>query len=399
MSSCRVIELSRQLDNPTTFSLHLFADKINPMIKIISVVGARPNFMKVAPLHRAFEASGKIESKIVHTGQHYDAKMSDIFFNQLGLPQPHYHLGVGGGSHTYQKANVMLKFEEVLLKEQPDLVLVVGDVNATTATTLVAVKMGIPVAHVEAGLRSGDRKMPEEVNRVVTDAICQYHFITEHSGLVNLARENTLSKGVHFVGNVMIDSLVYFREKAAEGTTLSELGLAAKSYLLTTMHRPHNVDNPEGLKDIVSILQRCASRLPVVFPMHPRTRNNLTKYGLMDQVLAIENLHLLEPQGYLQFLQLMDNARLIVTDSGGIQEETTYLQVPCLTFRDTTERPITVELGTNILMADLNPDTVMEEVDNILEGRAKTGVIPPFWDGHAAERICGILLGELEGNH
>nr|WP_245557453.1 UDP-N-acetylglucosamine 2-epimerase (non-hydrolyzing) [Neolewinella persica] len=369
------------------------------MIKIISVVGARPNFMKVAPLHRAFEASGKIESKIVHTGQHYDAKMSDIFFNQLGLPQPHYHLGVGGGSHTYQKANVMLKFEEVLLKEQPDLVLVVGDVNATTATTLVAVKMGIPVAHVEAGLRSGDRKMPEEVNRVVTDAICQYHFITEHSGLVNLARENTLSKGVHFVGNVMIDSLVYFREKAAEGTTLSELGLAAKSYLLTTMHRPHNVDNPEGLKDIVSILQRCASRLPVVFPMHPRTRNNLTKYGLMDQVLAIENLHLLEPQGYLQFLQLMDNARLIVTDSGGIQEETTYLQVPCLTFRDTTERPITVELGTNILMADLNPDTVMEEVDNILEGRAKTGVIPPFWDGHAAERICGILLGELEGNH
>ncbi len=365
------------------------------MIKILSVVGARPNFMKVAPLHRAFEASGRIESRIVHTGQHYDAKMSDIFFNQLGLPQPHYHLGVGGGSHTYQKANVMLKFEEVLLEEKPDLVLVVGDVNATTATTLVAVKMGIPVAHVEAGLRSGDRKMPEEVNRVVTDAICQYHFITEHSGLVNLARESTLSKGIHFVGNVMIDSLVYFRQKAAEGAILETLGLAPKSYLLTTMHRPHNVDNEAGLQDIVDILKRCAARLPVVFPMHPRTRNNLTKYGLLDEVLTMDNLHLLEPQGYLQFLQLMDNARLIVTDSGGIQEETTFLQVPCLTFRDTTERPITVELGTNILMADLNPDSVLEEVDNILEGRAKTGVIPPLWDGHAAERIRDILLAEL----
>nr|WP_273445922.1 UDP-N-acetylglucosamine 2-epimerase (non-hydrolyzing) [Neolewinella agarilytica] len=365
------------------------------MIKILSVVGARPNFMKVAPLHRAFVASGKIESRILHTGQHYDARMSDIFFNQLGLPEPHHYLGVGGGSHTYQTANVMLKFEEVLREEKPDLVLVVGDVNATVATTMVAVKEGIPVAHVEAGLRSGDRGMPEEVNRVITDGICQYHFITEHSGLVNLARENTLSKGIHFVGNVMIDSLVHFREKAAEGTALKELGLAPKSYLLTTMHRPHNVDNAEGLKDIATILRRSAERLPVVFPMHPRTRNNLTKHGLLDQVLAIPNLHVLEPQGYLQFLQFMDNARLIVTDSGGIQEETTFLQVPCLTFRDTTERPITVELGTNILMADLNPETVMQEVDNILDGRAKTGVVPPLWDGKAAERIAEILIGEL----
>ena len=365
------------------------------MFKIVSVVGARPNFMKVAPLHRAFVASGQIESRIVHTGQHYDARMSDIFFNQLGLPEPHHYLGIGGGSHTYQKANVMLKFEEVLAQEQPDLVLVVGDVNATTATTLVAVKSGIPVAHVEAGLRSGDRKMPEEVNRVVTDAICQYHFITEHSGLVNLARENALSQGIHFVGNVMIDSLVHFREEAAKGRVLEELGLAPKSYMLTTMHRPHNVDNAEGLRDIAAILRRSAASLPVVFPMHPRTRNNLEKFGLLEDVLAIENLHVLEPQGYLQFLQLMDNARLIVTDSGGIQEETTYLQVPCLTFRDTTERPITVELGTNILMADLNPDTVMEEVDKILAGKAKTGIVPPLWDGHAAERITQILIDEL----
>ena len=365
------------------------------MLKILSVVGARPNFMKVAPLHRAFSASDQIESRIVHTGQHYDARMSDIFFNQLGLPEPHHYLGIGGGSHTYQTANVMLKFEAVLAEEQPDLVLVVGDVNATVATTLVAVKQGIPVAHVESGLRSGDRTMPEEVNRVIVDGICQYHFVTEYSGMVNLARENTESKGIHFVGNVMIDSLAHFREEAAGSDILNKLGLEKKSYLLTTMHRPHNVDNAAGLRDIADILRRSAERLPVVFPMHPRTANNLKKHGLYEEVTAIEKLHILEPQGYLQFLHLMDNARLIVTDSGGIQEETTYLQVPCLTFRDTTERPITVELGTNILLADLNPDSVLAEVDNILEGRAKTGVVPQLWDGKAAERITTLLVQTL----
>lgn len=367
------------------------------MLKIISVVGARPNFMKVAPLHRAFEASGQITSRIVHTGQHYDAKMSDVFFNQLGLPEPHHYLGIGGGSHTYQKANVMLKFEEVLSVEKPHLVLVVGDVNATTAATLVAVKMGIPVAHVEAGLRSGDRKMPEEVNRVVTDAICQYHFVTEYSGLVNLGRENTLSKGVHFVGNVMIDSLVYFREKAAQQSVLEDLGLTSKSYVLSTMHRPQNVDNIESLQRIIDILKRCTAKLPVVLPMHPRTANNLKKFDLYDRLEKMPQLHIMEPQGYLQFLQLMDNARLIITDSGGIQEETTFLQVPCLTFRSSTERPITVEIGTNRLMADLNPDTVIEAVDEILSGTEKTGIIPTYWDGKAAERICRILIDELTG--
>lgn len=366
------------------------------MIKILSVVGARPNFMKVAPLHRAFEATGKIDSRIVHTGQHYDARMSDVFFNQLGLPEPHHYLGIGGGSHTYQTANVMLKFEEVLAEEQPDLVLVVGDVNATVATTLVAVKQGTPVAHVESGLRSGDRSMPEEVNRVITDSICQYHFVTEYSGMMNLARENTVSRGIHFVGNVMIDSLIHFRKKAAENDILTQLGLKPKSYLLTTMHRPHNVDQPEGLRDIRSILQQCARRLPVVFPMHPRTVNNLKKHGLYDEVAAIEHLHILEPQGYLEFLHLMDNARLIVTDSGGIQEETTFLQVACLTFRDTTERPITTEIGTNRLMADLDPTTVIAAVDDILEGRTKQGVIPNLWDGRASERIAEILIAEFE---
>ncbi|MEM7573478.1 MAG: UDP-N-acetylglucosamine 2-epimerase (non-hydrolyzing) [Bacteroidota bacterium] len=365
------------------------------MLKILSVVGARPNFMKVAPLHRAFLASGQIDSRIVHTGQHYDAKMSEVFFNQLGLPEPHHYLGIGGGSHAYQQANVMLKFEEVLKEEQPDLVLVVGDVNATAATTLVAVKAGIPVAHVEAGLRSNDRSMPEEINRIVTDSICHYHFVTEHSGLVNLARENTRSRGIHLVGNVMIDSLIHFREKARQKPVLAELDLTPKSYLLTTMHRPHTVDDPTNLRSMISMLRQCAERLPVVFPMHPRTRNNLERYDLWEDLAAIPQLQILEPQGYLQFLQLMDNARLILTDSGGIQEETTYLGVPCLTFRSTTERPITVELGTNILLADLAVDKAMLAVDRILAGTSKQGVVPPLWDGQAAERITAILLQEF----
>ncbi len=365
------------------------------MPKILSVVGARPNFMKVAPLHRAFVNSQRIDSRIVHTGQHYDERMSDVFFNQLGLPKPHHYLGIGGGSHTYQKANVMLKFEEVLAEEKPDLVLVVGDVNATTACTLVAVKQGIPVAHVEAGLRSGDRSMPEEVNRVVTDAICQYHFITEHSGLVNLARENATSKGIHFVGNVMIDSLIHFRQRAKSVTILDTLQLSPKQYMLTTMHRPANVDDAAGLESILEIFEASAQRLPIVFPMHPRTANSFKQHKLTARLEAISNLHILPPQGYLEFLHLMDNARLIITDSGGIQEETTYLQVPCLTFRDTTERPITTELGTNTLMADLDPTKVINALDEILAGRAKRGIIPPLWDGHASERITEILLAEF----
>lgn len=365
------------------------------MLKILSVVGARPNFMKVAPLHRAFVASGHVESKIVHTGQHYDARMSDVFFNQLGLPEPDHYLGVAGGSHTHQKANVMLRFEEVLRAEQPDAVLVVGDVNATVATTLVAVAEGIPVAHVEAGLRSGDRGMPEEVNRVITDSICQYHFVTEQSGLDNLARENTRSRGIHLVGNVMIDSLVHFRRAAANSSVLHELGRRAKEYLLCTMHRPANVDGKRELTAILSMLRRAAERLPIILPLHPRTRQNLERFALLEELHDISDLHVLPPQGYLEFLHLMDNARLILTDSGGIQEETTYLRVPCLTFRSTTERPVTTELGTNVLLADLNPDTALAAMDEVLAGRGKTGVVPPLWDGHAAERIRDILLAEF----
>jgi UDP-N-acetylglucosamine 2-epimerase (non-hydrolysing) len=436
------------------------------MLKILSIVGARPNFMKVAPLHRAFQQFPQVESKILHTGQHYDEKMSDIFFNQLGMPEPHYHLGVGGGSHTWQTANVMLKVEEVLEAEKPDLVLVVGDVNATVACSLVAVKMGIPVAHVEAGLRSGDRTMPEEVNRIITDSIASFLFVTEQSGMVNLAKEGVPDERVFFVGNVMIDSLVHFREKAAgvslEGIIAGTFGVDGfptgmtkkgadgfprrtgtgstgmennrdvdtclptgrdslrewknKAYILMTMHRPHNVDNEQGLRSILQIIADALEHKSVVFPIHPRTENSFKQFGLWDKLILLCNsppkkasssnsqfsilnsqLFILPPQGYLEFLKLMKNAALIITDSGGIQEETTFLQVPCMTFRDSTERPVTVELGTNFLMKDLNPITVKVQMEAILEGKVKKGTIPPLWDGKAAERIAEILV-EHYGN-
>lgn len=365
-------------------------------MKILNIVGARPNFMKIAPLHRAFQAHPKItSSKILHTGQHYDAKMSDIFFNQLELPKPDYYLGIGGGSHTYQKANVMLKFEEILNEDRPDVVLVVGDVNATAACSIVAVKMGIPTVHVEAGLRSGDRTMPEEINRVITDAIVDMLFVTEQSGMIHLAKEGVPDEKVFFVGHVMIDSLIYFREKASKETILEDINVSPKDYILMTMHRPHNVDNEKGLKDIIQVIRNAAIHKQVVFAIHPRTSNNMKKFGLYEELESIEGVTLLGPQGYLQFLKLMDNAALIITDSGGIQEETTYLQVPCMTFRDTTERPVTVDLGTNFLMADLNPETVQIQMESILNGNAKQGAIPPLWDGKASERIANILVRNL----
>ncbi len=374
-------------------------------LKIINIVGARPNFMKVAPLHRAFQQQPDIQSIILHTGQHYDQRMSDIFFNQLQMPEPHYYLGVSGGSHTYNTAHIMLKFEEILQQEQPDLVLVVGDVNSTIACALVAVKMGIPIAHVEAGLRSNDRRMPEEINRILTDSISNFLFVTEQDGLVNLAREGVAQEKVHFVGNVMIDSLVYFREKAKEirlsdilkeaAVNTVEKEIQSNNFALMTMHRPSNVDHRQGLEDILQIIRNTAHHLPVLFPMHPRTRNNLEKFELLDVLNNISNIVILEPQGYLQFLHLMDHARIVITDSGGIQEETTFLQVPCLTFRSSTERPITTILGTNQLLKDLNPDTVYEKTKAILEGRTKPGVIPPLWDGHTAERIRDILVNDL----
>ncbi|GHB56823.1 non-hydrolyzing UDP-N-acetylglucosamine 2-epimerase [Persicitalea jodogahamensis] len=365
-------------------------------MKILSIVGARPNFMKVAPLHRAFASREGLESKIIHTGQHYDARMSDVFFKQLELPEPDYFLGVGGGSHTQQTARTMLAFESVLQAEKPDAVLVVGDVNATLACALVAVKEHIPVVHVEAGLRSGDRRMPEEINRILTDSISDYLFVTEQAALDNLKAENVPDEKVFFVGNVMIDSLVHYREKARQLPLLSELGLEPESYVLMTMHRPANVDHVAGLRSILDLIKSTAAYRTVLFPIHPRTRNNMAQFGLQTELEAIPNLRLLEPQGYLEFLQLMENACLIITDSGGIQEETTCLKVPCLTFRDSTERPVTVELGTNFLLADLDPQTVHRHVVAILEGKMKTGTIPPLWDGQTAGRVAEILASSLQ---
>lgn len=360
-------------------------------MKILNIVGARPNFMKVAPLHRAFGQYPSITSKIVHTGQHYDAKMSDVFFNQLELPKPDYFLGIGGGSHTQQTAKIMLEFEKVMDVEQPDLVLVVGDVTSTIACALVASKMHVPIVHVEAGLRSGDRRMPEEINRILTDSISDMLFVTEQAGVENLRHEGVPDHKVYFVGNCMIDSLVHYRQKASQLSILAELGLTRGDYILMTMHRPANVDTPEGLSSILQIIADATPHKKVVFPIHPRTRSNIERLGLSEQLHGLSGLLLTEPQGYLEFLNLMENAALVVTDSGGIQEETTYLQVPCLTFRDSTERPVTVELGTNQLLADLDPATVREKVQEVLEGRTKKGVIPPLWDGHAAERIAAIL--------
>jgi len=360
-------------------------------MKIICVVGARPNFMKIAPLQRAFNKTKGIDSIIVHTGQHYDEKMSDIFFNQLEIPEPQYNLGIGGGSHTYQKAHVMMAFEKVLLDEKPDMVLVVGDVNATAACSITAVKMQIPVCHVEAGLRSGDRKMPEEVNRVITDSISNHLFVTEQSGLDNLRQEGVADEKVFFVGNVMIDNLIYLQEKARKSSIMNDLNISKGEYVLMTMHRPHNVDHKSGLLSIIQIIKDVSQHKKVIFPMHPRTTNNLKKYDLYEELSSIQNLTIEAPLGYLEFLQLMENASVIITDSGGIQEETTYLQVPCITFRDTTERPVTVDLGTNFLMKDLDPVKVYQQFKDIINGKAKEGKIPPLWDGKAAERIADIL--------
>lgn len=364
-------------------------------MKILSIVGARPNFMKVAPLHRAFQAYPNIISKLVHTGQHYDEQMSSIFFDQLELPKPDYYLGVSGGSHTQQTAKIMLAFEEIITAENPDLVVVVGDVNSTLACALVAVKMGVKLAHVEAGLRSGDRRMPEEVNRILTDSIADLLFVTEQSGLINLQNEGVPVEKVFFTGNCMIDSLVFYREKAATLDVLTQQGLSRKNYVLMTMHRPSNVDTAGGIENIMRLIELIAQQQPLVFPLHPRTRHSFDQMGFSQRLKDIRQLHLLEAQGYLEFQQLLANASLVLTDSGGIQEESTYLQVPCLTFRESTERPVTVEIGSNELIPDLNPELALEKVVAILNGKGKQGKIPELWDGKAAERIAALINQKL----
>jgi len=364
------------------------------MKKIISVVGARPNFMKVAPIHRVFKEYEKdILHLICHTGQHYDEKMSKIFFEELELPKPDFYLGVGGGSHAVQTAAIMVEFEKILMAESPDLVIVVGDVNSTIACTLVAKKMNIKVAHVESGLRSFDRAMPEEINRILTDAISDYLFISESSGVDNLLKEGVSKDKIFLVGNVMIDSLVNNAAKIAASPILGSMGLKTGGYILTTLHRPSNVDEKDSLTRIVHILNKYAEKHKIVFPVHPRTRSKMETFGLSGEISP--NILLCDPIGYTDFLSLMEHAALILTDSGGIQEESTYLGVQCVTLRNNTERPVTVELGTNHLIGT-DIGKVDQAMQAILDGQVKKGTIPPLWDGKAASRICAQLTGLLK---
>ncbi|HHH27817.1 MAG TPA: UDP-N-acetylglucosamine 2-epimerase (non-hydrolyzing) [Polyangiaceae bacterium] len=355
------------------------------MLRIVSVVGARPNFMKVAPIHRAISAHDDMEHLVVHTGQHYDAIMSDAFFRDLDLPEPARFLGVGSASHAQQTAKILVEFEKACLELAPDLVIVVGDVNSTMAAALVAAKLNIPVAHVEAGLRSFDRTMPEEVNRAATDAVAQWAFVTEASAIANLVGEGWPRERVLFVGNTMIDTLVRALPGALEQARLGELDLKAGEYALVTIHRPSNVDDPAQLAAMVGFLKWLADQMPVVFPLHPRTEKSLRAHGLLHGLQSYEGIRALGPLPYPRFLGLMASARLVVTDSGGIQEETTYLQVPCVTARTSTERPVTCELGTNRLCAP-EPAALRAAVGEVLAG-GEDGTVPPYWDGRAAERI------------
>ena len=359
-------------------------------VRVLCVAGARPNFMKIAPLLREFNSRDTFESFLVHTGQHYDARMSENFFRDLGIPAPDINLGVGSGTHAEQTAHVLMKLEAVLLSERPDLVLVVGDVNSTLAATIAAVKLDIPVAHVEAGLRSGDRTMPEELNRLMTDVVASWLFTTEADGEANLLREGIAPARIHFVGNVMIDTLLANLERAKKLDTLERLGLTEGKFCLLTLHRPSNVDDPARLAELFGALEKIHDRVPIVFPVHPRTATNISE-ALGGRDLKFQ---VIEPQDYLDFLRLMAGAKIVLTDSGGVQEETTALGTPCFTLRDSTERPITVTHGTNT-MVGADREVILREVMATLDGKPKAGNVPDLWDGKASERIANVLERDL----
>jgi UDP-N-acetylglucosamine 2-epimerase (non-hydrolysing) len=349
-------------------------------MKILNVVGARPNFMKIAPIVEEMKKTPELNGILVHTGQHYDDGMSDVFFRDLGIPIPDVYLGVGSGSHAEQTARIMVEFEKVCVRERPDLVLVVGDVNSTIACAIVAAKLLIPVAHVEAGLRSFDRTMPEEINRLVTDALASILFTTSRDADLNLQREGIPVSKIFFVGNVMIDSLLKHREKA----TL--VGVEKpKQYALVTLHRPSNVDDPTVLGPIIEALTDISKTMPVLFPIHPRTAKRVQDFGL-----SLDGLRTMPPLGYLEFLSLESTATFVLTDSGGLQEETTILGVPCLTLRNNTERPVTITHGTNIIVGN-EKTRILEGFRRILSGDWKPSGPPEYWDGHAAERIVRVI--------
>jgi UDP-N-acetylglucosamine 2-epimerase (non-hydrolysing) len=364
------------------------------MLKVVNVVGARPNFMKMAPIIEAMNRRPDvIRHLLVHTGQHYDERMSRAFFDDLGMPKPDIDLEVGSGSHAEQTARVMVEFEKVCLRERPDLVIVVGDVNSTMACAITAKKLGIAVAHVEAGLRSRDMAMPEEINRLCTDAIADYLFTTDHFANENLRAEGVPDEKVFFVGNVMIDTLLKHRQMAASLDLADRWALTRGRYATLTLHRPSNVDDAETLRGILTALSEVAREVPIIFPIHPRTRKMVEQFGLSDlctKGLRPRGLWLTEPLGYLDFLHLNMHAMMVVTDSGGLQEETTVLGVPCITLRHNTERPITCEVGTNFIVGN-DPGEIERHAARVLNGHAPRGRVPEKWDGKAAERIVEVL--------
>ena len=368
------------------------------MLKVINVVGARPNFMKVAPIVEAMKRrENEFTPLVVHTGQHYDAQMSDAFFRDLGLPEPDVYLGVGSGSHAVQTAAVMQSFEPVVLAEKPDWVLVVGDVNSTLACALVCAKLGIRVAHVEAGLRSRDRTMPEEINRLLTDQIADLLLTPSEDADANLRAEGIPEERIRFVGNVMIDSLLGQLKRAESSTVREDLGLTGSDYAVLTLHRPSNVDDPRTFRRILDALEQISRRLPLIFPVHPRTRARLAEFNFADRIERATDLRLIEPLGYLDFLRLYSGARLVLTDSGGIQEETTALGIPCLTLRENTERPITVEMGTNTIVGTETEKITQAAFAALNAPRdRKPGRVPPLWDGHTADRILDALMERMK---
>jgi UDP-N-acetylglucosamine 2-epimerase (non-hydrolysing) len=360
-------------------------------LRTLLIAGARPNFMKVAPIWAEMKRrAGEFEPLIVHTGQHYDAAMSDAFFEDLGLPKPDVHLEVGSASHAVQTARIMTGFEPVVLEQKPHWVVVVGDVNSTIACALVCAKLGVRVAHVEAGLRSRDRGMPEEINRILTDAISDMLFTTSQDADENLRAEGVPDERRRFVGNVMIDSLLEHLKAAESSTVRTELGIAGSDYAVVTLHRPSNVDDKERFAGILTALRKISRRLPIIFPVHPRTRQRIEALGLSGEIEGAD-IRLIEPLGYLDFLSLYSGARLVLTDSGGLQEETTVLGIPCLTLRHNTERPITIQMGTNVLVGT-DPVKIVAAAEEALGTEPRERKIPPLWDGHAAGRICDELV-------
>ena len=366
---------------------------------IYCIVAARPNFMKIAPIMAELEKQGELKGVLIHTGQHYDSNMSDVFFSDLNIPVPDMHLGIGSGTHAEQTGKLMIAFEKLCMDDRPDIVLVVGDVNATVACSLVAAKLHIPVAHVEAGLRSGDRRMPEEINRIVTDGLSDLLFTTCSDADKNLLREGIDPQKIYFAGNVMVDTLLENKNKLDPDAVISEIlgpDYVEADYALLTMHRPSNVDHKPLMEGWVSAFESVSQKINLICPAHPRTEKQLRRFELFDRFQVA--VRMMKPLGYLQFVALMKNARLVITDSGGLQEESTMLGVPCLTIRENTERPVTITHGTNVLVG-VNPDDLQAQVERVLESAEKTHrEVPDLWDGHAAQRIVKILAEKMSAS-